>query len=475
MKKTESKNLLCVNNILYVTILLALILCTGLFAPHAKANGIFDPFNIWENHDSSPSQASQVSYNNYPNLVVSCSGSPSSVNTGDNVVWTSYVSGGNGSYSYSWSGSDGLNGYGVSANRSYSSSGNKNATVSVTSGNQTASAYCNNVYVNNYNYNNNNYNHNNYNYDNNDSNYYYQNPSYNYSYSNPLVVTCSPSISSANVEDTIKWRAYASGGNGSYFYSWSGTDIDTYSQNISIFPKSYSYAGTKAASVRVSSGAQTVTMNCGYTNIGNYSYNNYNTTYPYNYQTSYPSTGYVYNYNTTQTYGGNLDVNCSVSDTTATVGKTVTWTAIPTGGYSPYTYIWTGTDSLTGSSQSLSTVYPTAGVKTASVTIRSANGQTASKVCSNSVTLTSSFTYSAGTYYNTANSKNTTNNKPVAAVSTNSPTNSGSDIKDAVGNGMSASSLFALDHIPWGWVFILVTFVLLVIIAYLVAQKNKKV
>ena len=48
--------------------------------------------------------------NYYQPLTVSCSANTASGNTGSAVTWSAYASGGNGSYTYSWTGSDGIYG-----------------------------------------------------------------------------------------------------------------------------------------------------------------------------------------------------------------------------------------------------------------------------------------------------------------------------------------------------------------------------
>ena len=78
----------------------------------------------------------------YPPITASCTGSPSTVTTGQAVTWSSQVSGGTGSYSYSWTGTDGLSGSTASVQKAYSTSGTKNASLTVTSGGQQATVQC---------------------------------------------------------------------------------------------------------------------------------------------------------------------------------------------------------------------------------------------------------------------------------------------------------------------------------------------
>lgn len=71
----------------------------------------------------------------------------------------------------------------------------------------------------------------------------------------------------------------------------------------------------------------------------------------------------------TVTVGSTLSVSCSASPTTIATGQPVTWTAHAAGGGGSYTYSWSGTDGLAGSSQSVQKTYASAGTKTASVTV----------------------------------------------------------------------------------------------------------
>jgi len=85
------------------------------------------------------------SVNYAPISSVSCAGSPSSVYLNQPVTWSSSVSGGSGSFSYSWSGTDSLSGTSASVQKAYSTTGTKQATVLVTDtvSGQTSSASCN--------------------------------------------------------------------------------------------------------------------------------------------------------------------------------------------------------------------------------------------------------------------------------------------------------------------------------------------
>jgi hypothetical protein len=81
------------------------------------------------------------------NLSVSCSPSVAYAKTGAVVSWTAYPVGGNGVYTYSWSGSDGFTGAQKSVSTSYQTIGSKYAVATVSSAGQNASIGCGTVTV----------------------------------------------------------------------------------------------------------------------------------------------------------------------------------------------------------------------------------------------------------------------------------------------------------------------------------------
>lgn len=73
--------------------------------------------------------------------------------------------------------------------------------------------------------------------------------------------------------------------------------------------------------------------------------------------------------------------SCAVSPNPANIGQTATWTATISGGTTPFTYEWSGSDSLSqinsnvsGSSNSVTKSYSTAGSKNTSVRVSDTNG-----------------------------------------------------------------------------------------------------
>lgn len=189
-------------------------------------------------------------------LSVYCLASPSSVNSNDQVTFTAYASGGNGSYAYIWSGSDNLTGGTQSVSHRYPYvTGQQEATVLVFSGSLSQSARCtvnvNQTYNNNYNYNNNNY--------------------------NNLTANCYATPPNVGQGDEVNWIGSATGGNVGYTYSWTGTD-GLYGTNDHLV-KSYSYDGQKTGTFTVYSNGQSVSATC-LANVNYTGNQNYFTQYP---------------------------------------------------------------------------------------------------------------------------------------------------------------------------------------------------
>ncbi|MEI7424503.1 MAG: hypothetical protein WCK10_00025 [Candidatus Staskawiczbacteria bacterium] len=75
-----------------------------------------------------------------PNLTISCSANPSSIQTGNSSTFNSTVSGGTGSYTYNWSGA--CTGSAAGCTNTFNTAGTQTATLNVTSGTQTQTTYC---------------------------------------------------------------------------------------------------------------------------------------------------------------------------------------------------------------------------------------------------------------------------------------------------------------------------------------------
>ena len=156
-----------------------------------------------------------------------CAVTPSTGGVGSSFAWSASATGGTGSYTFSWSGTEGLSGTSASVNKSYASGGTKTGSVVITSGSQSVTKDCSVV----------------------------------------VTVTetafdgvCSVSPSSAFIGDAITWNASATGGTGTYTYSWSGDgNLSGTAANVS---NTYSSAGTKLGTVEMTSGTNTTTKTC---------------------------------------------------------------------------------------------------------------------------------------------------------------------------------------------------------------------
>lgn len=183
----------------------------------------------------------------YQTLSVSCSANTTYSSNGS-VTWTAYVSGGNGYYNYSWSGSDGISGYGQTINVNYSTAGQKYASVTVNSNGQTLTQSCSNtVNVSLPNY------------------VIYQPTVYQQTYqpvvqqnyviasnnNSGLDIGCYADPANSKVDQPITWNVEVKGGVGPYTYSWTGSEGLTGTQSTII--KYYATAGTKSAIVTVMS------------------------------------------------------------------------------------------------------------------------------------------------------------------------------------------------------------------------------
>jgi hypothetical protein len=241
------------------------------------------------------------------NLSVSCSANPNTVNVGEELTWSANASGGTGSYTYSWSGTESLYGSHRSITGTYDYSGTKNAVVTVRSGNQTASANCT--------------------------------ANVREAPQNNLIVSCSSNYDEVETGDSVRYTADASGGTGSYTYSWSGTNsLSGTSRTVN---KYYSTEGQKSARITVTSGGQTASDTC-YVDVSDYTNNN-----------------------------DDLEVSCSANYDEVETGDSVRFTAEADGGNGSYKYSWSGTNSLSGSSRTVTKYYSTEGQKSARVKVTS--------------------------------------------------------------------------------------------------------
>jgi hypothetical protein len=167
---------------------------------------------------------------------------------------------------------------------------------------------------------------------------------------NNLVVSCNVNPSEAETGDYLNWSANATGGTGSYTYSWSGTD-GLYG-NVANVSKSYNDEGTKTGYITVTSGTQTVTQSC---------------------------TARIDDDNNSNS-NDDLDVSCYASPEDPQIGERVRWYVDVDGGDGDYDYDWNGTDGLNSSSRSPSMTYYSYGSKRATVEVES-DGESETATC----------------------------------------------------------------------------------------------
>ncbi len=75
-----------------------------------------------------------------------------------------------------------------------------------------------------------------------------------------LTAYCYGTPSNPAINSNVTWFGSATGGNGNYFYSWTGAD-NLYGSNQSIY-RSYNTHGSKNAVLTVTSNGQTAVANC---------------------------------------------------------------------------------------------------------------------------------------------------------------------------------------------------------------------
>ncbi|MFA6459263.1 MAG: hypothetical protein WCV79_02630 [Candidatus Paceibacterota bacterium] len=288
-----------------------------------------------------------------------------------------------------------------------------------------------------------------------------------------LSVSCSANVTSVNTGNTVVWTAYVSGGNGSYSYTWNGTDgLRGYDRTAFM---RYDYAGQKYASVTVYSNGQSITQNCGNT-IAVYA------PVPV-YQPIYtPVQVPVYTPVQYSQYSQrSLDVACYADPTSGSINQPVTWNAEVTGGVAPYRYSWTGSDGLYGSDKSLIKYYSTSGEKYAVVTVTGADGVISTRACSNSITIKKAATTA---YVAPAKTTKKITADKVIVISPNVTVvqKQLASVKDVTKAPVvqlenttqtAGTSSFSLSDVPWAWVAILIIFLLFATVLYLVFNRQK--
>ena len=158
-----------------------------------------------------------------------------------------------------------------------------------------------------------------------------------------LSATCEPDRTTSTVGNTVFWEAFAIGGEGVYRYEWQSDEFSGTGSRRSV---RHDTAGTKSASVTVTSGDESTTVNCS----------------PEVEVEARPLVGY-----------------CQVEiDITRNQGENdvdIIWTARGVGGDDQFSYSWEGSDDLSGDEAQIRQRYTSSGIKEGTVTISSGGEQ----------------------------------------------------------------------------------------------------
>ncbi len=253
----------------------------------------------------------QNTINSLPNqeLSVTCSVNDTTIATNQSVTWSASATGGAGNYRYEWSGSEGLSGTNASISKSYTSEGGKTASVRVISGNVQVNQTCSQTIV----------------------------------VKDPVLIgRCTIEVignQNNTNEHLIRFDSSFNGGVNGTTITWTGTDGLVGNSNG--VEKVYTTLGTKTGQVQARSGNQTLPLICS------------------------ADLSLRASATTTESIGGRCTPNVN--------GKRITWNAAGYGAQGNYTFQWSGSDGLSGTSSSITTDYSSEGIKTANVFIRSGN------------------------------------------------------------------------------------------------------
>jgi len=217
-------NILMKNRILPLSIIaLSLFLFATFFIFNKEISNFIN--------QSSDSSLSSVGSTGTNVLTAHCNTGPQIFPLNTQVVYTPWgVTGGNGVYTYSWQGSDGLSGTSTwgGIGKTYSTVGTKSATVTITSAGQITTATCGVQVV------------------------------------APLTAHCNTGPQTFPLNTQVVYTPWGvTGGNGTYAYSWTGTDGLSGISTWGGIGKTYSTAGPKTASVTVTSAGLSTTTTCG--------------------------------------------------------------------------------------------------------------------------------------------------------------------------------------------------------------------
>ncbi len=273
-------------------------------------------------------------------LSISCGPSNSKVMIGENVTWTANVSGGTTPYSsFEWSssslGSSSISGDSESTTMTYDAAGSYGAQFTVIDGDfmTTKTVECSRVQV-----------------------------------VAPLeFVSCGPSPVTGNTGYETIWKVVVKGG------------VAPYSLNIS-GDEGLTGTGVEAKVVYTTAGTKNATV----TNISS-TFDSGPLAGPFT-----CASATIYSAPT------ELTATCSADDSSIKEGESVTWSASVSGGTAPYTYSWSGTDSLSGSGATASKTYSAQGTKSATLDVMDSVGTEIAGISCSSVTVSEKTTTTSG-------------------------------------------------------------------------------
>ncbi|MFA6430384.1 MAG: PKD domain-containing protein [Candidatus Paceibacterota bacterium] len=111
-----------------------------------STNGnVYGPNSYYDNGGNSGwnyNNGYNYTYNNYSSLNGSCAAGVSNTEVGGVVTWTASATGGNGFYTYYWTGDEGLSSNGQTAPKTYNTGGTKTANLTIVSNGQSITRTC---------------------------------------------------------------------------------------------------------------------------------------------------------------------------------------------------------------------------------------------------------------------------------------------------------------------------------------------
>lgn len=253
-----------------------------------------------------------------PALTATITASQTTVATGVDVTVFVTPTGGNGTYTYVWSGTDSSSGTTQSYTRSFSTTGTKTLQCVITSGSQSITKTID-ITVS----------------------------------SNPITGSITVTTSPVVLGNSVSLTMNASGGNGTYTYSWSDDDTPVLTGTTQAVTKTYASIGTKTVTCNVTSGGVT---------------------------TPFTATVVVES-------PPALVVTLAASATTVVLNSNVVFTPTVSGGIGGYTYTWNGTDGKTGSGTTATFQWNTVGAKIVSVTVVSGTQNVTKEITINVVSV----------------------------------------------------------------------------------------